>query len=59
MFLDSRYERGLGRYYYWMIWYPLAFWILSVFTTIVAIPKVVLRGNRRARWKSPDRGLQP
>lgn len=59
MFLDSRYERGLGRYYYWMIWYPLAFWLLSVFTTIVALPKVLLRGSRRARWKSPDRGLQP
>lgn len=59
MFLDSRYERGLGRYYYWMIWYPLAFWFLSVFTTLVAIPKVILRGSRRARWKSPDRGLQP
>ena len=59
MALDSRYEKGLGRYYYWMIWYPLAFWILSVFTTLVAIPKVLLRGRQRATWKSPDRGLQP
>ena len=59
MALDSRYEKGLGRFYYWMIWYPLAFWILSVFTTLVAIPKVLLRGRQRATWKSPDRGLQP
>nr|WP_315183087.1 poly-beta-1,6-N-acetyl-D-glucosamine synthase [uncultured Albidiferax sp.] len=59
MWLDSRYEKGLGRYYYWMIWYPLAFWVLNVFTTLVAIPKVLLRGRQRATWKSPDRGLQP
>lgn len=59
MFLDARYERGFGRYYYWMIWYPLAFWVLNVFTTLVSVPRMLLRGSRRARWKSPDRGLRP
>lgn len=59
MRLDAKYEKGLGRSYYWMIWYPLVFWVLSVFTTLVAIPKVVMRGRQRATWKSPDRGLQP
>lgn len=59
MFLDSKYEKGVGRYYYWMIWYPLAFWILSVCTTVVAVPKVILRGRRRATWVSPDRGVRP
>lgn len=59
MGIDSRYEKGMGRCYYWMIWYPLAFWILNVFTTLVAVPKVLLRGKQRATWISPDRGLQP
>ena len=59
MFLDAKYEKGLGRYYYWMIWYPLAYWMLSVATTLVAIPRVILRGRKRAVWVSPDRGLQP
>lgn len=59
MFLDSKYEKGVGKYYYWMIWYPLAYWVLSVFTTVVAVPKVILRGQRRATWVSPDRGLRP
>jgi len=59
MGMDSRYEKGMGRCYYWMIWYPLAFWILNVFTTLVAVPKVLLRGKQRATWISPDRGLQP
>jgi len=59
MFLDSKYEKGVGRYYYWMIWYPLAYWLLSVMTTLVAVPKVILRGRRRATWVSPDRGIRP
>ena len=59
MMLDSRYERGLGRYYYWMIWYPLAFWMLNVCTTLAALPLLMLRRDVRARWTSPDRGLHP
>lgn len=58
MGMDSRYEKGMGRSFYWMIWYPLAFWILNVFTTLVAVPKVLPRGKQRATWVSPDRGLQ-
>jgi biofilm PGA synthesis N-glycosyltransferase PgaC len=56
--MDSRYEKGLFRYYFWMIWYPVAFWVLNVFTTVVATPRVFLRRNgKRATWRSPDRGL--
>ena len=58
--LDSRYEKGLGRNYYWMIWYPLVFWIINVGTTIAAFPKVLRRREgKRARWVSPDRGIRP
>jgi len=59
MFLDRRYEPDLSRYYYWMIWYPLAYWLINVSTTVVALPAVILRGRKRATWKSPDRGLAP
>ena len=59
MFLDSKYEKKMGHYFYWMIWYPLAFWMLNVFTTVVAVPRVILRGRKRAIWVSPDRGVQP
>lgn len=59
MFLDHRYERRLARYYYWMIWYPLAYWLINVSTTVVALPAVIIRGRKRATWKSPDRGLHP
>ena len=57
--LDGRYERGLGRNYYWMIWYPFAFWIINMLATVVAYPKVLGRRRARARWVSPDRGIRP
>jgi poly-beta-1,6-N-acetyl-D-glucosamine synthase len=60
MLLDGRYDRGLGRYYFWMIWYPLAYWLINVATAVVALPQALLRRKgKRARWTSPDRGLRP
>ncbi len=57
--LDSRYDRGLGRNYYWMIWYPLVFWVIHFAATVAAYPKIIARGRgRRARWVSPDRGIR-
>jgi biofilm PGA synthesis N-glycosyltransferase PgaC len=58
--LDSRYEVGLGRNYYWMIWYPAVFWVINLATTVVAYPQVFSGpGGQRARWISPDRGVRP
>lgn len=57
--MDSRYEPNLGKNYYWMIWYPFVFWLITVSATIIAFPKVLLRGDeKRARWVSPDRGMR-
>ena len=59
MVIDSRYERGIGRYYYWMIWYPLAYWLINAATAFVALPAaMVKRAGTRARWESPDRGIR-
>lgn len=58
--LDSRYEKGIGKYYYWMIWYPMIYWFINTITTVVALPMAVIRRRgERAVWKSPDRGLRP
>jgi biofilm PGA synthesis N-glycosyltransferase PgaC len=55
--LDERYDPRLGRNIYWMIWYPLVYWLINVTTTVVAVPRVLMRRRgRRARWISPDRG---
>lgn len=58
LIIDRRYETGIGRNYYWMIWYPLAYWLLSLFTTVVALPLTLLSRDRRATWTSPDRGYR-
>ncbi len=57
--MDSRYETRLGRNYYWMIWYPFVFWLITITASIIAFPKVLCRrGGKRARWVSPDRGIR-
>lgn len=59
LIIDRRYETRVGRNYYWMIWYPIAYWMLSLFTTVTAVPKTLLKQrNRRAIWTSPDRGIK-
>ena len=58
LLIDRRYEARIGRNYYWMIWYPLVYWMLSTATSIVALPKAVLkRKGTLAVWTSPDRGI--
>jgi biofilm PGA synthesis N-glycosyltransferase PgaC len=54
--LDGHYDQGLGKNYFWMIWYPFVFWLLNLCTAVVALPKVLFKKRVRARWISPDRG---
>ncbi len=59
-YIDGRYEKGLGKLYYWMLWYPLVYWLINMLTLVVAVPKALLRPRgRRAVWVSPDRGVRP
>lgn len=57
--IDRRYEADLARSLYWVIWYPFAYWLINLFTTLYSFPKVMVLGRRkRARWTSPDRGIK-
>ncbi len=57
--IDRRYEPQLARSLYWIIWYPFAYWLINLITTLCSFPKVMLRiRKRRARWESPDRGIK-
>jgi biofilm PGA synthesis N-glycosyltransferase PgaC len=59
LLIDRRYEARIGRNYYWMIWYPLVYWMLTTATSIVALPKAILkRKGTLAIWTSPDRGIR-
>lgn len=56
--IDSRYEKGLFKHFFWIIWYPLVYWMINVFTTAVAIPKAMFMGRKKSgTWDSPDRGF--
>jgi biofilm PGA synthesis N-glycosyltransferase PgaC len=58
-FLDRRYEPRMLRSMFWVIWYPAAFWLISLGTTVVAVPRVLFgRKRMRGLWVSPDRGLR-
>jgi biofilm PGA synthesis N-glycosyltransferase PgaC len=60
LLVDSRFERGIGKVYFWMIWYPVVYWTLNVLTAVVAAPRAIKkRRGTRATWVSPDRGLRP
>jgi biofilm PGA synthesis N-glycosyltransferase PgaC len=59
MLLDMRYDHHLWRNYFFMVWYPLAYWLIGMTTTVVAFPKALIRGSQqRGLWTSPDRGLR-
>ncbi|MBL8698079.1 MAG: poly-beta-1,6 N-acetyl-D-glucosamine synthase [Alphaproteobacteria bacterium] len=59
LLIERRYESGLLRELPWIIWYPLAFWLLSALTALAGFFKAILRRrNTRAVWVSPDRGVR-
>jgi biofilm PGA synthesis N-glycosyltransferase PgaC len=59
--IDARYEarhQGGGRYYYWMIWYPLVYWLINVMTTVTGCYRAVRKKRgQRAVWITLDRGI--
>ena len=57
--IERRFEPGMMRSLFWIIWYPLAFWALSALTAAVALPRAaILKRAGRTTWVSPDRGLR-
>ncbi len=59
IYIDSRYEGKLLRYFISCIWYPYVFWMINSLTLVHGFPKALLRDkNRKATWTSPDRGIQ-
>ncbi len=59
LYIDYHYEnKSLLKYYFWVIWYPLFYWILSAMAVFAGMFNVFIkRGGVSERWKSPDRGI--
>ena len=59
MMIDRRYEKSTGRQFFWIIWYPLAFWMIGMLTAVASVPAAIYKKpGSRAIWESPDRGLR-
>jgi poly-beta-1,6-N-acetyl-D-glucosamine synthase len=62
LFIDRQYEEKLVQYVWWAGWYPMVYWMVSIFALVPAIPKAfkILTSNKTeyAIWESPDRGRQ-
>jgi biofilm PGA synthesis N-glycosyltransferase PgaC len=57
--LERRFERQVITGLFWVIWYPMAFWLLSAATTVAALPLTLMQPRKeRTTWVSPDRGLR-
>jgi biofilm PGA synthesis N-glycosyltransferase PgaC len=60
--IDAVYEKrsgGSAQHYYWMIWYPIVYWLINVGTTINGCFKAMRKTRgQRAVWVTLDRGLR-
>lgn len=56
--LDRKYDRGLWKIYFWVVWYPVVYWLYSALAAVVATPKALFGKRKTAVWVSPDRGIR-
>jgi biofilm PGA synthesis N-glycosyltransferase PgaC len=59
IFIDRRYEKKSSlKYYFWAVWYPFIYWIISAVAIIVGVYNVFIRKSGvTVTWQSPDRGI--
>lgn len=58
LLIDSHFEPKMKRKFFWLIWYPLFYWLINLFTVVVGLPKALMRRKGQpAVWTSPDRGV--
>jgi biofilm PGA synthesis N-glycosyltransferase PgaC len=59
LIIDSKYDKKLFRYLFWVIWYPFIYWFINAVAIVIAVPRALLKKKRTdAVWDSPDRGLE-
>jgi biofilm PGA synthesis N-glycosyltransferase PgaC len=57
--IERHYDHAYPKTLFWVIWYPMAFWIITCVTSAVGFVKAVFKKrDTRATWKSPDRGFR-
>ena len=59
LLIDRRYDYELGALYFWVIWYPVIYWIFNSLATVAAAPRGLFGSmEKTATWVSPDRGIR-
>jgi len=59
LIIERRYEPKLPRLLIWIIWYPVCFWLIALFSTLEGVPRALFkRRSRRALWGNSDRGFR-
>ena len=59
LLVDNKYDKRLWLTYFWVIWYPVIYWIFNAMTVLVATPRgLTKKFGKAAIWASPDRGLR-
>ena len=59
MQLDRRFEDKMFNSLFWVVWYPLVFWILQATAAVIGVPRAIARRHdARGTWVSPDRGMR-
>ena len=57
--MDARYDKYLLKDYFWVVWYPVAYWIFNALAAVMAAPVALRRDmSTTAVWVSPDRGIK-
>jgi biofilm PGA synthesis N-glycosyltransferase PgaC len=58
LLIDTKYEKGILKTIVWMIWYPLAYWMINAGTSFFGFYKAIFKPKKKfAVWTSPDRGI--
>ncbi len=59
LLLDRRYEKGALKHLVWVVWYPLAFWMIQTLSAVTGVTRALVRPRAlRGTWVSPDRGVR-
>ena len=59
LLIEGKYDKHLWVTYFWVIWYPVIYWIFNAMTVLVSTPRgLTKKFGKAAVWTSPDRGIR-
>lgn len=59
VWMDSKYDPTIRKLIPWLVWFPMAYWVIVLMSTIFGLPKALFKKKGTlAVWESPDRGIK-